>query len=977
MGRALRLVYGGIALRVPANKVADVLRLPGVRAVQRDVLQHPRTDAVSSFIGATTVANEIGGVDGTAGQGTIFADIDTGIWPEHPSFVDHGNLPAPPASPSPRPCVFGDNPLTPAADPFACNNKVIGGAPFLDTYHVVVGDEHFPGTARDSEGHGTHTTSTAAGGPVADAKIFGIQRGPLAGVAPGAQILSYKVCGHQGCFASDSAAAVEQAIVDGADVINFSIGGGDSGAPDPVDVAFLDAYNAGILVSASAGNSGPGASTVEHFWPWYMTVAASTQQRQFQSTLTVTADGQTLSLVGSSVTHGVTTASPIVNAGDVAGYTGTNLCTAPAAPGTFTGKIVICTRGVNGRAEKGFNVFSGGAAGMVLANVAPGPTMSDNHFLPTVHIEDHDGAALQAFLVAHPAAAATFTDGVKGVGQGDRMTEFSSRGPGGLYLKPDVTAPGIQILAGNTPVPDDVAGGPAGEYFQAIAGTSMSAPVNAGAALLLSALHPAWSPGQVKSALMTTATTKVVKEDGSTPADAFDFGAGRIDLTQAGHPGLTISESATNFAAHALDPNAAVDLNIPSINAPVMPGILTTERTVTNVSGRTLRYRANGASGPGWRISVSPRSFRIRPGRSVTLKVTIDGREAAVDAQVLTSIGLRQTTTRKVARSLHVPVAFTRAQGGVSLAVTCDPTSIAKGDRGACDVDVQNNTLAPVDVTSTTRLSRQLRVTGVNGATQQGRQRVIATATLAGREPSTPNVAPGVSGFVDLSLFGVTPTPLGDEDVLDFTGLPPFVYGDGTANAVSVSSNGWLAVGGTTAGATFTPQVMPDPAEPNNTLAPFWTDLDGTNGGRGLLAATLDDAAGNSWLVIQWDTQTFGATATDQIIQMQTWIGLNGTQDISYAYDPTNLPAGTPLGGDFITGAENDDGSRGSNLGLNVAPTEDLVVTSTAGTPGEVLHYRVGFRGQDRGNASVTTLMDSPSVRGTTADVQHITVRRH
>ena len=129
--------------------------------------------------------------------------------------------------------------------------------------------------------------------------------------------------------------------------------------------------------------------------------------------------------------------------------------------------------------------------------------------------------------------------------------------------------------------------------------------------------------------------------------------------------------------------------------------------------------------------------------------------------------------------------------------------------------------------------------------------------------------------------------------------------------------------------------------------------------------------------MIQWDTQTFGATATDQIIQMQTWIGLNGTQDISYAYDPTNLPAGTPLGGDFITGAENDDGSRGSNLGLNVAPTEDLVVTSTAGTPGEVLHYRVGFRGQDRGNATVTTLMDSPSVRGTTADVQHITVRRH
>jgi hypothetical protein len=169
---------------------------------------------------------------------------------------------------------------------------------------------------------------------------------------------------------------------------------------------------------------------------------------------------------------------------------------------------------------------------------------------------------------------------------------------------------------------------------------------------------------------------------------------------------------------------------------------------------------------------------------------------------------------------------------------------------------------------------------------------------------------------------------------------------------------------------------MPDPAEPNNTLAPFWTDLNGTNGGRGLLAGVLSDDAGNRWLVVQWDTQTFGATATDQIIQMQTWIGLNGVQDISYAYDPANLPAGTAQGGDLVVGAENEEGSRGSNLGLNVNPTEDLVVTSTAGTPGGVLHYRVGYKGQDRGNATITTLMDTPSVRGTTADVQHITVRR-
>ena len=271
----------------------------------------------------------------------------------------------------------------------------------------------------------------------------------------------------------------------------------------------------------------------------------------------------------------------------------------------------------------------------------------------------------------------------------------------------------------------------------------MSAPVDAGAALLLKSLHSSWTPGQIKSALMTTATTKVVKEDGTTPADAFDFGAGRIDLTQAGHPGLTISETAANFGvagANASDPLKAIDMNIPSINAPVMPGRITTTRTVVNVSGRTLRYRTSGASGPGWKVSVEPRSFKIRPGKSVRLKVTIDGREAEVGAQVLTSISLRQSSSRKVTKSLHLPVGFIRTQGDVSLAVQC-PATVAKDRSGACDVAVQNNTLNAVDVSSTTKVSDELRITGANGARQHGRQQVTATANLFGRVPFTPNIA--------------------------------------------------------------------------------------------------------------------------------------------------------------------------------------------------------------------------------------------
>src|SRR5690606_17872515 len=117
-----------------------------------------------------------------------------------------------------------------------------------------------------------------------------------------------------------------------------------------------------------------------------------------------------------------------------------------------------------------------------------------------------------------------FTPGTAGDGQGDVIAAFSSRGPAGLFVKPDITAPGVQILAAHTPTPEDVTGGPEGEYYQSIAGTSMSSPHIAGVAILIKAIQPDWTPGQIKSAIMTQALGDVVKEDLVTPADPFDMG---------------------------------------------------------------------------------------------------------------------------------------------------------------------------------------------------------------------------------------------------------------------------------------------------------------------------------------------------------------------------------------------------------------------------------------------------------------------
>ena len=756
VGQSFRTVYGGISARIPANSVATVLGIDGAVAVQTDRLLQPDTDSSPAFLGADSVYSQLGGT-ANAGSGVIFGDLDTGIWPEHPSFEDLGNLSRPPVRPdrTARTCDFGDNPLTPASDPFVCQNKLIGGEAFLDTYlsspaRAAAEPYH---TARDSNGHGTHTSSTAAG------NIARLGRGPRRRARPdprhrpGAYVIEYKVCGIQGCFDSDSAAAVQEAIFDGVDVINFSISGGEQPFTDPVELAFLDAYAAGVFVATSAGNEGPGASTVNHLSPWVVSTAASTQTREFASTLTVFGTTTNATFEGASITAGVTTPLPIVLSS--APPYSNNLCAAPAPPGTFTGKIVACQRGTNARVEKGFNVLQGGAAGMVLYNPTLADVETDNHWLPTVHLAD--GTAFKAFLAANPGATASFTAGTSGDGQGDVMAAFSSRGPAGMFIKPDITAPGVQILAGHTPTPESVLEGPPGQYFQAIAGTSMSSPHVAGAAILGFDAHPSWTPGQVKSALMTSATTDVVKEDLTTPADPFDMGAGRIQIGAADDVPLTIDETANNLFHMANDPLVAVHLNLPSINAPIMPGRLVTTRTVTNVSGERQRFDVTASAGPGTKITVTPKRFTINNTQQQELEIVIES-AAPSGTQQFAEI---QIDGNKPGPVLHLPVAFVHTEGDVSLDHACWSTSIKRNQATVCDVTATNHTFDDVVVDLDSSVSNRLRIIGANGATiVDNRHAELHGVALGGATPGVPSVANGgLFGYLPLDAFGVDAGP--------------------------------------------------------------------------------------------------------------------------------------------------------------------------------------------------------------------------
>jgi subtilisin family serine protease len=842
VGNRYEGVYGGVAVRVPANQVSELLALPGVAAVQADTLHKLNADPVNdddaSFIGANAAYDALGSSE-TAGKGVIIADVDTGVWPEHPSFAARSDLTAPPATADghARACNFGTNPLT--GTPFVCNDKLIEGQVFLDTYNSVLHDELYPTTARDSNGHGTHTTSTAGGNPIAHPTLFGVDRGPIQGIAPGAYLMSYKALGPQGGFDSDLVAAIEQAIYDGANVINYSIGPNtpQSAYTAPDDLAFLDAFDAGVFVSTSAGNSGPG--TASHLGPWEMTVGATTLSRAFTSTATLTATGgASLTITGASIMPGIPTPASVVEASDAPYSDG--LCGHPAAPGTFTGKIVICVRGgINangaiGRAQKGFDVAQGGAAGMFLINPVVEDTETDNHFLPAVHFDAPAGNQLQSFMSGHTGVTATFTTGQKSVGQGDVMAAFSSTGPGGDFLKPDIAAPGVQILAGNTPTPTDVASGPSGQLYQAIAGTSMSAPHITGSAALVLALHPGMTPAEVKSALMMTANTDVVQADGSTPAKPFDDGAGRVDLNGVVDPGLVLNVTQAQMDAVLTDSIHRVDLNEPSVYDASLPGKVTTTRTFTNITSRAATYNVTATSTLPGGVTVSPGTIHVPPHGTAVVRVTLSGVNGTVGNTYTGQIDLTQT--KDGSNHLHLSVAFTPSDASsaplVTVASSCTPSSIAVKAQTTCTAHVQNNAFDAATVNATMRSTSELKPVSSPSGVRVGQEMTFGPVNLAAATPPKPNVAAGSSpaGYLDLAQFGIPLRSIGDEQIVNFN-VPSFVYDGQSYAQFGIVSDGYLVVGGGDGNDIQpTPPNIPNPARPNNVLAPFGNDLDGGAG---------------------------------------------------------------------------------------------------------------------------------------------------
>jgi len=642
----------GYSAILTEDEVKAVKAQSGVVMVLEDQMRYPQTDSSPDFLGLTDPAGPY--AKGYDGEGIVVGVIDTGIWPEHPSFADDGSFSTLPDYAG-LPCEFGNATHNPADAPFTCNNKLLGARQMMATYRSIIGadpDEY--DSARDDDGHGTHTASTAAGNAGVAASMYSIPRGTVSGIAPRARVIAYKGLGNLGGFTSDLAAAIDQAVADGVDVINYSIGGG-AGGPGADEIAFLFADAAGVFVATSAGNSGPGAATLGNpgTMPWLTTVGASTQSRFFQADI-VLGDGSVYS--GASITPGAATA-PLVDAANAGG----DLC----IPGTLnatdvSGKIVLCRRGAISRVSKSLAVQQAGGVGMIMYNNSDVDNLfSDTHWVPSVHIDNTPGLAIKAYIASASNPTAEIVGELVGTfGPAPSMTIFSSRGPNpvaGDIIKPDITAPGIQILAGNSPTPDP--GSFSGELFQAIAGTSMSSPHIAGIGALVKQAHPDWSPAMIKSAMMTTAYQDVRDNDRVSMADPFDFGSGHVNaggMANKGslfEPGLAYHAGLFEYAAFTCGmdfgvftpgscvflesigvPSEPYNLNYPSIGIAELPGSQTVVRTVTSVAKENgwREYEVFVEAPAGYSVTVEPSSFRLKSGDSATYYVTITNDSAPV-----------------------------------------------------------------------------------------------------------------------------------------------------------------------------------------------------------------------------------------------------------------------------------------------------------------------------------------------------------
>ena len=642
----------GFVAKLTGEQVKQLRATKGVVLVERSTKESLDTVDSPDFLQLDRAWARHGGA-ADAGKGTVVGVIDSGIWPENPSFagLPLSSLDAPEQ-------LTGFHGACQRGEQWTaenCNDKVVSAHYFVKGFGAKnIAESEFL-SPRDGSGHGSHTAAIAAGNDDVAVEIEGQRFGTASGMAPAARIAAYKACwtapnpDDDGCATSDTLTAIDQAVADGVDVLNYSISGSPDTVADSVERAFLNAAVAGVFVAASAGNEGPGEATVSHLGPWVTTVGASTHHT-FQGSVRL---GNGEEHVGAMVSDDAVDRAPLVLGSDVAATTATTeqarICEVGSLDAAAVeNSIVVCDRGVTARVDKSAAVARAGGVAMVLANVSPDSRDADFHSVPTVHVDAAAADEVKSYIKAMLAKGREATASLDPKGsertQLPRVADFSSRGPsyarGGDLLKPDLTAPGLGVVAAVAPPSSS------GRLWDLRSGTSTSSAHVAGLAAFIQGVKPRWTPARVKSAMMTTAYDLA---DGSGPQTQ---GAGHIRPARFLDPGLVYDASTADWFAFLAGRLAARELNQPSISVGGLTGRTTVTRKVTNLTGEQDTFRATVSGLGGVKTTVAPATMALPRGASKSFTVRFEtGPGAAVGSTAggtLTWIGADSRTRTRI-----------------------------------------------------------------------------------------------------------------------------------------------------------------------------------------------------------------------------------------------------------------------------------------------------------------------------------------